>query len=102
MKSTTNRLTGLWLNFSARPVPIALMEGLKKALENSSRFICTDLTFELPDNILPGGSITFGVRPEDWVISPPESSQIKAVIIASKTWVTTAYLMFFAEAIELS
>ena len=54
---------------------------IEKSAENSSRFICTDLTFELPDNILPGGSITFGVRPEDWVISPPESSQIKAVIM---------------------
>jgi ABC-type sugar transport system ATPase subunit len=49
--------------------------------ENSFLFVTTGLQFELEHPLLlPAGSITLGIRPEDWQISSPENSQIQAVI----------------------
>jgi ABC-type sugar transport system ATPase subunit len=53
---------------------------IEKNGEDSSLFITTDLQFKLDLPTLPSGSITLGIRPEDWQISSPENSQIQAVI----------------------
>ena len=53
---------------------------IEKNGENSAMFFSAFLQFELGPPLLPAGSITLGIRPEDWQISSPENSQIQAVV----------------------
>ena len=46
-----------------------------------SRFVSDKLSLNLPESQLPGGSITLGIRPENWEFVSAENAALKAIIL---------------------
>jgi sn-glycerol 3-phosphate transport system ATP-binding protein len=53
---------------------------IEYSAHEGSRFISGKLSFNLPQSHLPQGSITLGVRPEDWEFVSPENASLNAVV----------------------
>jgi ABC-type sugar transport system ATPase subunit len=49
---------------------------IERSASGETEFVAGSIRIPLPQSCLPDGSITLGVRPEDWEISPSENGQI--------------------------
>ena len=62
--------------FFGSPGVVCLDGRLKKGEENSLIFQSGPIQFPVPDQDLPLGSITLGIRPENWLLTAPEEGAI--------------------------
>ena len=73
-KFTRNQLIDLWLLFC---LGAQCIDGrIERSASGETEFVAGSIRIPLPQSCLPEGSITLGVRPEDWEISPSENGQI--------------------------
>ena len=75
--SPSHRFTA---QFFGSPGASILHGKIEKGADEILHFVFESIALPLPRNDLPTGSITLGVRPENWTITDPENSDLCGII----------------------
>ena len=66
--------------FFGSPATQCIDGKIEHSPDGISKFTSGKISLDLPNSELPGGSITLGIRPENWEFVSAENAALKAVI----------------------